>query len=304
MNRVRDIVNCKSTHELNKKGQDIGVAVLDTGICAHPDLKDRIIMFQDFVHGKISMYDDCGHGTHVSGISSGNGMAANGQYTGIAPECNLISLKVLDHRGNGNIGDVLKGIEWLVQNKEKYNIRVVNISVGMNPQKGEEYKSKRLIEGVEYAWENGLVVVTAAGNNGPKSQTITIPGVSKKVITVGSSDDQQITDMYGRKKSNYSSRGPTTSCVCKPDIVAPGSNIISCSNTYLKRGSKPYCVKSGTSMATPVVTGAIALLLSEYPDMNNFEVKMRLRESANDLNLPKNQQGWGELDIEKLLTYK
>jgi len=302
MNRVREIIHCNLPHELGKKGQNIGIAVLDTGICLHPDFNNRIITFHDILHGKLSLYDDCGHGTHVSGITASDGTASNGQYTGIAPKCNIISLKVLDHKGNGNISDVLKGIEWIVKNKERYNIRVVNISVGMNPKKGEENKSERLIGGVEYAWENGLVVVTAAGNNGPKSQTITIPGVSKKVITVGSSDDQQITDMYGRKKSNYSSRGPTSSCVCKPDIVAPGSNIISCSHNFMKRSGKPYCIKSGTSMATPVVTGAIALLLSQYPDMDNFEVKMHLKESAEDLNLPKNQQGWGGLNVEKLLS--
>jgi len=152
---------------------------------------------------------------------------------------------------------------------------------------------------VDKAWDNGIVVVAAAGNSGPAGYTITTPGISRKIITVGSSDDGQ-QDAFGRTKINYSGRGPTMSCICKPDVVAPGINITSC-NSMNTRDSKAYSVKSGTSMSTPIVTGAIALLLEKYPDMGTRDVKMRLKESAVDLGIPRNRQGWGAVNLERLL---
>ena len=136
----------------------------------------------------------------------------------------------------------------------------------------------------------------AAGNHGPGRMTITTPGISRKVITVGCSDDYKEVDVMGNRMVDYSGRGPTMACVCKPDIVAPGSGIVSCSNQPAR-----YMTKSGTSMSTPLVSGAIALLLERYPDMTNKEVKLRLMERAVDLGMPHNQQGWGMLDAEKLV---
>ena len=131
---------------------------------------------------------------------------------------------------------------------------------------------------------------------GPGSGTITTPGISRKVITVVCSDDDKEVNVMGNRMSDYSGRGPTRSCICKPDIVAPGAAITSCSN---QPGG--YAVKSGTSMATPYVSGAIALLLEQHPEMSNRDVKLFLRERAVDLGLPRNQQGWGLLDIPSLL---
>ena len=153
-----------------------------------------------------------------------------------------------------------------------------------------------LMRWVDRLWDEGLVVVTAAGNFGPRSGTVTIPGISKKVITGGASDDGNQNGRYGTVGTNYSGRGPTSECVCKPDLVAPGSGIISCCNEPGK-----YFSKSGTSMSTPLVSGAIALLLEKYPDMSNKDVKLRIRERALDLGLPHNQQGWGKLDVGRLL---
>jgi serine protease AprX len=301
MNRVREIIHCDSIHKQGFQGKGIGIAILDTGICRHPDFDNRIAAFKDIVNGKAGLYDDSGHGTHVSGIAGGSGSAIS-IYRGIAPQANIISVKVLDNRGNGSITDVLKGIDWIVANRAKYNIRIINISVGMTPKQGDEEKARVLLKGVEYAWDKGFVVVTAAGNNGPKDYSITTPGISGSVITVGSSDDEKIKDRSNGTRTNYSSRGPTLSCICKPDIVCPGSNIVACNLKYDRRTPQFYCKKSGTSMATPVVSGTMGILLGKYPDMNNLEVKMRLRECAKDIGLPRNQQGWGLLDIEKLLN--
>lgn len=234
-------------------------------------------------------------GTHICGIIGGSGAASGGRYKGVAPGCNLIPVKVLDQKGNGFASDVLAGLKWIERHKEEYGIRIINISVGSFSKRGMSEDSA-LVKGVDAAWDAGLVVVVAAGNNGPGRFTITTPGISRKVITVGCSDDYKEVDVAGSRMIDYSGRGPTSTCVCKPDVVAPGSGIVSCANRL-----DGYAVKSGTSMSTPLVSGAIALLLEKYPKMTGRDVKLLLRERALDLGLPKNQQGWGFLDVAELL---
>ena len=173
---------------------------------------------------------------------------------------------------------------------------MVNISVGSYSRRNMGENSA-LVRGVDAAWDDGLVVVVAAGNNGPGRMTVTTPGISRKVITVGCSDDDQEVTVMGTRMVDYSGRGPTGACICKPEILAPGAAIISCCNE-----EERYSVKSGTSMSTPIVAGAIALLLEKYPSMTNRDVKLRLRERAVDLGLPRNRQGWGLLDVERLLA--
>lgn len=317
MNRVADIIDLKWAHDRNIMGENIGVAVVDTGICMHKDFtegKNRIKSFHDLIHGRIEPYDDNGHGSHVSGIIGGNGFLSGGRYTGVAPKCDLIGIKVLDQKGDGNISDVLAGLQWIIDNKAKYNIRVVNISVGTTTKDNADENSL-LVKGVNAVWDAGIAVVVAAGNNGPSPMSISTPGISRKVITVGSSDDRITVELFGNKTMDYSGRGPTASCVKKPDIVAPGSNIVSCgtmknyqryrynvlNNPRNDYTNLMYAVKSGTSMATPIVTGAIALLLSAYPSLSNKEVKLRLRDCAIDLGFPWSKQGWGLLNIPRLL---
>lgn len=295
MNQAKKWIHCEEAYRLGLTGKGIGVAVLDTGIFSHEDFEHRIIAFTDFVKRRKEPYDDNGHGTHISAIIGGSGAASGGKYQGVAPECNLISVKVLDSRGNGFASDVLTGIRWIRDNREKYGIRIVNISVGSYSRKTMSENSA-LVKGVNSAWDDGMVVVVAAGNNGPGRQTITTPGISRKVITVGCSDDHKEVEVMGNRMVDYSGRGPTVACICKPDIVAPGSSIISCTNCQSE-----YMVKSGTSMSTPLVAGAIALLLEKYPDMSNKDVKLQLRDRAVDMGLPRNQQGWGLLDVGQLV---
>lgn len=141
---------------------------------------------------------------------------------------------------------------------------------------------------MEKLWDRGLVVVAAAGNQGPLPGSITAPGSSRKIITVGSSDMLVGTE-------GVSGRGPTFECICKPDLVAPGNRIISCSS---KGG---YRMKSGTSMSTPFVSGAVALALEKDPLLTNVEIKMMLQDSADDMGFPRNQQGWGRFNLERFL---
>ncbi len=317
MNRVGDAIESSWAHEHGYFGQGVGVAVVDTGIALHKDFIEggnRVIAFKDLINHRTETYDDNGHGTHVAGIIGGNGYSSKGKYKGIAPECNFIGVKVLDHRGDGNISDVLAGLQWVIDNSKKYNIRIVNISVGTSSKDNLDENSL-LVQGVNAVWDNGIVVIVAAGNNGPGPMSISTPGISRKVITVGSSDDNVATEVYGSGRTkDYSGRGPTPFCIKKPDIVAPGSNIISCNisrytskekngevRMSLSKSPMMYTIKSGTSMATPVVSGAIALLLSAHPEYTNKDVKLKLRDSAIDLGQHWEKQGWGLLNIRKLL---
>lgn len=293
VNQARIQIHCEETAGLCGRG--IGVAVLDTGCFLHEDFEHRVTAFSDMVQKRLLPYDDNGHGTHICGIIGGNGQAEGGRYHGVAPGCNLIPVKVLDRRGNGYASDVLAGLRFIREHRQQLGIRIVNISVGSLSRKSMGENSA-LVRGVNEAWDDGLVVVVAAGNMGPKNGTITTPGISRKVITVGCSDDHKEVNVMGNRMVDYSGRGPTGSCICKPDVVAPGAAVLSCSNQAGR-----YTTKSGTSMATPLVSGAIALLLEKYPEMSNRDVKLRLRERCTDLGLPQNQQGWGLLNVEKLL---
>ncbi len=181
-------------------------------------------------------------------------------------------------------------------NQEAYRIRIMNISAGTTA--GEQAKSGALlVEAVEEAWDAGIVVVAAAGNQGPAFSTITVPGNSRKIITVGAAD--WIWRSVGGARRRYSGCGPTRECICKPELIAPGNEVVSCS-PYWKTG-RYYVKKSGTSMAAPAVAGGIALLLEKEPELSNVEVKIRLKEAAVSFGHPVNQQGWGMPDLRRLL---
>ncbi len=225
---------------------------------------------------------------------------SQGKIRGMAPFCNIIAIKILDDLGNGKIEWLIRGVEYILDNKERYNIRIVNISIGSFSKKGMEEESQ-LVKTVDRLWDAGLVVCVAAGNEGNLPSTITTPGISRKVITVGTSDDYKTVRLAGSSMVNYSGRGPTKNCIVKPDLVCPGYNILSCNNIS-RRNKTPYTAKSGTSMSTPQIVGAIALLIQREPNLTNREVKIKLRESCDDLKLPRNQQGWGIFNLVKFLS--
>ncbi|WMC92451.1 S8 family peptidase [Kineothrix sp. MB12-C1] len=307
MFRVRQQVGC--TDELvascncRNSEDNIRVAVLDTGIGNHPDFEGRVDAFYDFLHGGRNAYDDSGHGTHVIGCIGGSGKASGGMYKGIAPHCRLVVGKVLDENGDGNIDHMKQGIEWVLDIKDRYKIRVLNISIGIGYIDNKN-RMEELVRAVDEAWDSGIVVVCAAGNMGPKPMTISPLGASKKVITVGCHEG----GYFGKRSSlceEYSGRGPSPYAVKKPDVVAPGTDIISCNVACRQsfRGYRnAYTKKSGTSMATPIVSGAVALLLQKYPYLTNEQVKRKLSYSATDLQEPWTKQGWGMINVRRMLA--
>lgn len=299
MNRVRKLIGMEECRKYHLTGRGITAAILDTGVSPHPDIASRIIGWKDCVNGKERVYDDCGHGTHVAGILAGDGRCRRGVYAGIAPGASLVCVKVLNHKGGGRIDDVVKGIRYVLSRRDLFNIRVVNISIGTLPHPGDE-KEMQLLNWVERLWDAGLVVIVAAGNLGPDEGSVTLPGISKKVITVGACDLPGGKDGK-RKQPLYSGCGPTVDCVKKPDISAPGNAIYSCNFRYPSLSAWPYIRKSGTSMATPIAAGAAALLLERYPDMGNVETKLRLWECCTDTGAPEKLQGHGRIHIGNLL---
>lgn len=302
MNRVRNQVNCKDSIQRSITTDQITVAILDTGIGRHPDFGDRVISFADFVNGRQASYDDSGHGTHVAGCVGGSGYASRGLYRGMAPACRFCIGKVLDQNGEGCIESMYRGLMWVLENHIRYHIRVLNVSLGIGTS-GEMERMEELVELLDTAWEKGIVVVCAAGNNGPKEGTVSPLGSSRKVITVGCHEG----GYFGLRRDlceNYSGRGGRDMLYRKPDVVVPGTDILSC-NIQWKGNDRAgyrnaYIRKSGTSMATPIVSGAAALFLQKYPMTDNEQVKRRMIYSAHDMGDAWNKQGWGMLDVEKM----
>lgn len=295
MNHIKEAVHARLVYQLGYTGKNITIAILDTGISPHPDLIHRQIVFCDFVHGREDMYDDNGHGTHVAGIICGDGAASGQRLTGIAPRANLVVLKVLDRNGNGETEDVIAAIEWLKHNYAKYQIKLLNFSVGFLPN-SDVTEQKKLLDAIEELWDMGMMVVAAAGNNGPRPTSITVPGISRKILTIGASDDGVKGIAGSQIQNNYSGKGPTNCCIVKPEILAPGTKILSCDNK--KNG---YVYKSGTSMSAPIVCGALALGMERYPDVSPEEWKLRLYETAWPRGEMIHKKCWGILNVDKLI---
>ena len=314
MNRVAVTVGARAVQQTyGYRGAGIGVAVIDSGITTwHDDLTylgssslvktkngQRVAAFVDFVNGRTSPYDDNGHGTHVAGIIAGNGYDSLGVRAGIAPDAHLVSLKVLDQNGRGVISNVIAALDWVVSNKSAYNLRVINLSVGAAVT--ESYKTDPLAVAAKRAVDAGIVVVTAAGNLGKNSlgQTqygaIGAPGNAPWVITVGAYSHEGTVTRADDVMAGFSSRGPTAfDYEAKPDIVAPGVGTVSLSDPgglmYSTKptaliggilgGSFPYLSLSGTSMASPVVAGSVALMLQANPSLTPNLVKAILEYTA------------------------
>jgi serine protease AprX len=287
-------------------GKNVTIAIIDTGIYPHPDLtlpNNRIIGFYDVIQGKNDPYDDNGHGTHVAGCAAGAGTSSGGKYRGPACEASLVGVKVLDANGQGSVSDIIDGVQWCLQNKDKYGIRIVSLSLG-GPAT-ESYREDPLCQALEKVWKAGLAVFVAAGNEGPGTGTIGTPAIDPVLITVGAADDKHTVGVEDDAVASFSSRGPTIDGVVKPDIVAPGVNIISLrapgstlDTAYPQRKvDEQYFSLSGTSMATPICAGAAALLFQAKPTATPDQVKAALLAGANDLFHKPNAAGKGYTNL-------
>lgn len=290
MNRIKQQIFASKVYEMGYTGKNVCIAVLDTGAALHPDIADNIIYYKDYINHKTVCYDDNGHGTHICGILCGNGYSSSGEITGMAPDARLLIFKILDEYGNGKTANSLEALDWILKYHKKYNIRLLNFSMGYLPN-GNPKMQEMLIEKLERLWDEGVTVVTAAGNNGPNVNSVTVPGVSRKVITVGSFGND-----YSKWKniSSFSGRGPTTCCIIKPEILAPGTDILS---TCRKGG---YEKKSGTSMSAPIVCGALALAYEKNPFLTPVMIKILLYDTVERLDSKQNQ-AWGVLNVDKLM---
>lgn len=287
MDNANVTLGVDTLHAKGITGKDVTVCVIDTGIAQHPDVKDRIIGFHDMVNGRTEAYDDQGHGTHCAGIVAGSGASSNGKFKGVAPEASLVGVKVLDGNGSGSFSNVIKGIQWAVENKEKFSIDVISMSLG-GPA-SQSYKNDPVSQAVEAAHNAGIATVVAAGNEGPSSQTIGSPANAPDAITIGALDDKGTETRADDSIARFSSRGPSpVDKLDKPDVVAPGVNITSLSN----RGNG-YVSMSGTSMATPFAAGVAALMVQAKPGISPSQVKGLMMKTADKLEPQSSTPGRG-----------
>ena len=296
----------------NNLGAGVGVAVLDTGISAMNDFAGRIVNGPD-LSGEGTTIDTYGHGTVMGGIIAGSGAdSANrtaGAYTGVAPRAHLVAVKAAGRNGASDVTTLLQGMHWVAAYKDQFNIRVLNLSWGTRST--QDPSLDPLNYAVQRLWGLGIVVVVAAGNNGPNSGTILKPADDPMVISVGSYDDKQNADPADDAMSSWSSRGPTPTGLVKPDVVAPGRTLVaarsygSAVETDNPRAlvAPSYIKGSGTSEAAAVVSGLAALLIAARPELTPDQVKAVLKNTASPIVGPApNTQGNGRVQLGNALT--
>ncbi len=294
------VTDAEELHTHGVTGRGVTVAVLDSGLWEHDTLarntrgENRIVARYDAIAGKegATVFDESGHGTHLtSALASSDPIVRDGlpsgAYKGIAPDANLVAIKAFDQKGRGDFLDIIRGIQWLIDNRQAYNIKVLNLSFAAPPR--WPYWLDPINQALMRAWASGITVVAAAGNEGPAPMTVGSPGNLPYIITVGA-----VTDSWtpGSRDDDYvpdfSSRGPTPSAHIKPDVVAPGGHIIGITRPgsgltlehpeYLL--TDQHLVMTGTSQASAIVSGVIALLLQLQPDLTPDDVKCTLITSA------------------------
>lgn len=289
-----EVVGADIAWEAGVTGNGVTVAIVDTGIAKLPSLltsadgdQRRLIGWFDTFTGDSKPIDPNGHGSHVAGIIANSDKGGDGAWNGVAPDVNLVAVRVLDKNGYGTYDNVISGIQWVVDHKDEFNIRILNLSL-VSVAEGP-YWADPLNQAVTAAWANGLTVIVTAGNDGPTPLSISSPGNNPYAITVGAFTDaytpQDWSDDY---IADFSAAGPTLDGFVKPDLVAPGGHIVSITPEYSvlnnqypgNRLPANYFKIAGTSQSTAVTSGVAALILAKNPGLTNNQVKYRLASTA------------------------
>jgi serine protease AprX len=263
-------------------GRGVTVALMDTGIANHPDLAGSVVARVDFVKDGATRFDPSGHGTFMAGLIAAHGAT----FQGVAPDAKLVSLRVLDVEGRGRMRAVLGAFDWLLKNRARYKIEVLNLSFGATQR--ASYHRELLAGLVESAWFAGITVVAAAGNDGPNRGTVAMPGADPFVVTVGSFADRGTPAHQDDRESAFSGRGPTRDGFAKPDVLAPGEHVVSLRvpgtamdlDAQGDDRSEPYGRLTGTSASTAIAAGVAALVLDAKPRYKPTQVKGALVAGA------------------------
>jgi serine protease AprX len=294
------VVGVDALHLNGVTGRGVTVAVIDSGLWETPTLtndtsgKPRLLARYDAITNTVGgqVFDASGHGTHMTSVIAHNGAVTRageptGSYQGVAPDVNLVAVKAFDVAGQGGFLDIVRAVQWVVDNRETYNIRVLNLSFAAKPR--WNYWLDPINQAIMRAWASGITVVAAAGNEGPGLMTIGSPGNLPFIITVGAvTDSWTPTDKDDDYIPDFSSRGPTPNAHIKPDIVAPGGHITGLTRPgssltlehpeYLLRTGE--LIMTGSSQASALVSGIAALLLQLEPDLSPDDIKCKLMTSA------------------------
>jgi serine protease AprX len=297
-------------------GAGVGVAVIDTGVSDVPDLAGRVVHGPD-LSGDGTTIDRFGHGTVMGGLIAGNGSDSQptdrhdrraSAYTGVAPAANVIAVKVAGSNGTVDVSTMLQAMHWVAAYRTQYNIRVLNLSWGVNST--QDPTVDPLDFAVERLWRLGIVVVAAAGNGGPTPGTIVKPADDPLVLTVGAYDEGTDPGPKDDAVPAWSARGPTAAGVSKPDLVAPGRMVVATRSfgSTIESAfpaaliSPSYIRGSGTSEAAAVVSGLVALLVAQRPDLTPDQVKFLLTSTAVPIaGGSRNDQGSGRVWLDRAL---
>jgi len=310
-NTYLDTLRARQVWSMGITGSGIGVAVIDSGVSPTNDL--MIAKSASFNPNSTSTTDVYGHGTHVAGIIAGDGDLSNKKFQGVAPGAKIISMKVSDETGMAYESDVVAAMQWVYDNKTGYNIRVVNIS--LNSTVEQSYHLSPMSAAAEILWFNGVVVVVSAGNKGDGSYNTAnaSPANDPFLITVGAADEMATSNPGDDAIATYTAWTITADNYIKPDMFAPGSNIISVLSGHSDWDAIApervvdgnYFRLSGTSMAAPMVAGAAALLLQDEPNLTPDQVKYRLLNASGrtvGIKVGKTTYSFPYLDVYAVVT--
>ncbi|AQA18250.1 hypothetical protein BST95_08410 [Halioglobus japonicus] len=323
------VAGADSLHLHDIRGAGVTVAVLDSGLWEHDHLslntqgQPRVLGRYDAINGREvdEAFDESGHGSHMTSILGNSGPTLRngkptGSFKGIAPDANLVTIKAFNVEGQGGMLDIVRGVQWAIDNREKFDIRVLNLSFASRPR--WPYFLDPVNQAVMRAWQAGIVVVAAAGNEGPELMSVGSPGNLPYIITVGAiTDSWTPLDRSDDYLPDFSSRGPTPSAHIKPDIVAPGGHMTGLTRpgSSLTKDYPEYVldtgefVMTGSSQAAALVSGLVALLLQLEPELTPDDVKCMLTSTADLainhdglLSYSPFEQGQGYVSITRAIT--